>query len=115
MGAWLARASFEQGRWNDAAEEATRVLGHYRLPAAAKIPALVVLGWVRVRRGDPGSAALLDEARDLALATGEVQRIAPVAAARAEAAWLRGDPEQCLAEARVGYELALTHTYPWKL
>jgi len=115
MGAWQARASFEQGNWDDAAEEATRVLERYRLPAAAKIPALVILGWVRVRRGDPGSAALLDEARTLALATGELQRIAPVAAARAEAAWLRGDQEQCLAEARVGYELALTHTYPWKL
>lgn len=115
MGAWQARARFEQGSWDDAASEATRVLGHYRLPAATKIPALTILGWVRVRRGDPGSAALLDEARDLALATGELQRIAPVAAARAEAAWLRGNQQQCLAEARVGYDLALTHTYPWKL
>ena len=115
IGAWQARASFEQGSWDNAAQEATRVLERPRLPAAAKIPALVVLGWVRVRRGDPGSAALLDEARTLALATGELQRILPVAAARAEAAWLRGDQEQCLAEARVGYELALSHTYLWKL
>jgi DNA-binding CsgD family transcriptional regulator/tetratricopeptide (TPR) repeat protein len=115
MEAWQARASFEQGRWDDAAQEATRVLGHSRLPAAAKIPALVVLGWVRVRRGDPGSKAVLDEARDLALATGELQRIAPVAAARAEAAWLGGNLEQCLAEARVGYDLELIHQYPWKL
>ncbi|HEX9131390.1 MAG TPA: AAA family ATPase, partial [Ktedonobacteraceae bacterium] len=115
MGAWLARARFEQGNWDDAAQEATRVLEQYRLPAAAKIPALVVLGWVRVRRGDPGSTAVLDEARTLALATGELQRILPVAAVRAEAAWLRGNQEQCLAEAREGYELALTHTYPWKL
>ncbi len=115
MRAWQARASFEQGRWDDAAEEATRVLNHYRLPAAAKIPALVVLGWVRVRRGDPGSIPVLDEARTLALATGELQRIVPVAAVRAEAAWLRGNQEQCLAEARVGYDLALTRRYPWKL
>ncbi|HJT58954.1 MAG TPA: AAA family ATPase [Ktedonobacteraceae bacterium] len=115
MGAWQARARFEQGHWDDAAEEVTHILGHYRLPAATKIPALTVLGWVRVRRGDPGGATLLDEARDLALATGEFQRIAPVTAARAEAAWLRGNMEQCLAEARVGYDLALTHTYPWKL
>jgi DNA-binding CsgD family transcriptional regulator/tetratricopeptide (TPR) repeat protein len=115
MGAWQARARFEQGNWDDAAQEATRVLERYRIPAAAKIPALVVLGWVRVRRGDPGSAALLDEARTLALATGELQRIVPVVAARAEAAWLRGNQEHCLTEAREGYELALTHTYPWKL
>ncbi len=115
MRAWQARASFEQGRWDDAAQEATRVLERYRLPAAAKIPALVVLGWVRVRRGDPGSAAVLNEARTLALATGELQRIVPVAAARAEAAWLVGNLEQCLAEARVGYDLVLAHRYPWKL
>jgi len=75
----------------------------------------VVLGWVRVRRGDPGSAAVLNEARTLALATGELQRIVPVAAARAEAAWLVGNLEQCLAEARVGYDLVLAHRYPWKL
>ncbi|MGZ3627724.1 MAG: helix-turn-helix transcriptional regulator [Ktedonobacteraceae bacterium] len=115
MGTWQARARFEQGSWDDAAQEATRVLERYRLPTAAKIPALVILGWVRVRRGDPGSAALLDEARTLALATGELQRIMPVAAARAEAAWLRGNQEQCLAEACMGYELAFTHKYPWKL
>jgi len=115
LGAWQARARFEQGSWDDAASEATRVLEHSCPSAAARIPALVVLGWIRVRRGDPGSAALLDEARTLALATGELQRIAPVAAARAEAAWLRGNQEQCLAEARRGYDLALMHRDPWKL
>ncbi len=115
MRVWQARASFEQGSWDDAAQEATRVLERYRLPAAAKIPALVVLGWVRVRRGDPGSIPVLDEACTLALATGELQRIVPVAAACAEAAWLGGNQEQCLAEARVGYDLALAHRDPWKL
>lgn len=115
MRAWQARTRFEQGNWDDAALEVTQVLNHSRLPAATKIPALMVLGWIKVRRGDPDSAALLDEARDLALATGELQRIIPMTAARAEAAWLRGDWQQCLAEARVGYDLALTHTYPWKL
>ena len=107
MGAWQARASFEQGIWDDAAREATHVLSHCRLYAAAKIPAIVVLARVRIRRGDPGSKPLLDEAHHLALGMGELQRIAPVAIARAEAAWLRGDLEVCLAEARVGYDLAV--------
>jgi DNA-binding CsgD family transcriptional regulator len=115
MGAWQARAKFEQGYWDDAAQVATRMLEQHSLPAAAKIPALVVLGAVLVRRGVPGYAALLDEALTLALATSEPQRILPVAAVRAEAAWLRGDKEQCLAEAKVGYDLALTQKYPWKL
>jgi len=115
MGAWKARVRFEQGAWNEAAEEATRVLDQYRLAPVAKIAALVILGWVRVRRGDPGCTALLDEAYTLALTTGEPQRIVPVAAARAEAAWLRGNQEQCLAETHRGYDLALEHADPWKL
>lgn len=41
---WLARSLFEQGHWDEAAEEATRVLNHYRLSPAAKIPALTILG-----------------------------------------------------------------------
>ncbi|HZR40374.1 MAG TPA: LuxR C-terminal-related transcriptional regulator [Ktedonobacteraceae bacterium] len=112
---WLAQALFEQGRWDDAAEEAVHVLNHHRLSTAAKMLAMIVLGWIRVRRGDPGSMALLDEVRDLALATGELKRIAPMAAARAEAAWLNGNLDQCLAEAQVGYELALAGRDSWKL
>jgi hypothetical protein len=34
----------------------------------------------------------LDEALALATVTGELQRLSPVAVARAEAAWLQGDP-----------------------
>lgn len=115
IGAWQARASFEQGRWDEAEEEATRVLNHCSLAPSTRIPALTVLGWVWLRRGDPGSMPLLDEARDLALATREPQRIVPVAAARAEAAWLRGDLQQCQEEARVGYDLVLERAYLWKL
>ena len=43
----------------------------------------------------PGKPELvLDEARELALATGDILRIGPMAAARAEAAWLEGDKER---------------------
>src|SRR5262249_42911247 len=45
---------------------------------------------VRARRGDPQVWEPLDEALALAEGTGELQRIAPVAFARAEAAWLEG-------------------------
>lgn len=68
--------------------------------------------WVRLRRGDPGSAPLLEESYHLAVATNEFQRLAPVMAARAEAAWLQGDLERCQTEARAGYDLALAHNDP---
>ncbi len=113
--AWQARARFEQGDWTEAAKEATQVLHQHHLTPIWKIPALLILGWVRLRRGDPGSEDVLEEARRLALATGELQRMAPVAAARAEAAWLQGDMQRCQAEARACYDLALAHRDSWAL
>ena len=53
--------------------------------------ALTVLARIRARRGDPNVLSLIAEARSLAEPTGELQRIAPVAIAAAEAAWLIGD------------------------
>lgn len=98
MTAWRARAHFEQGDWDSAADDAGFVLGHYRVSAISKIPALAVLGHLRVRRGDPDAVRLLAEARELAIQTGELQRIAPVASARAEFAWLKGDLEQVMSK-----------------
>jgi DNA-binding CsgD family transcriptional regulator len=54
--------------------------------------ALTVLARVRARRGDPNVLSLIAEARALADHTGELWRMAPVAIAGAEAAWLIGDP-----------------------
>lgn len=101
------------GDWSAAAEDAALVLGHPRVPAVDRIPALAALGRMRARRGDPGVSALLDEARDLASPTGELHRIAPVAAARAEAAWLDGRVGDIAAEAAPAYELALRRDNPW--
>ncbi len=112
MTAWRARARFEQGIWGEAAGDAEWVLGRYNLSPIARIPAQTVLGWVHVRRGDSDADELLDEVWDLALKTGELQRIAPVAAARAEAAWLKGLPEAAAAEARIGFDLAVAHEDP---
>jgi DNA-binding CsgD family transcriptional regulator len=113
MRAWRARERLNQGDWARAEEEATSVLNRQLLPGAIRMPALIALSWLRVRRGDPGVAALLDEVRDLALPTGEPQRIAPVMAARAEAAWLRGDLARCASEALVGFNLTKAHANPW--
>ncbi|GAC1450116.1 MAG: AAA family ATPase [Ktedonobacterales bacterium] len=115
MRGWRARERLEQGDWVGADEDATAVLSVPQGPAAIRIPALITLGLVRARRGDPAAWPLLDEARELALATGEQQRIAPMAAARAEAAWLRGRSDQCRQEAQVGFAVAVRHRNPWAL
>jgi DNA-binding CsgD family transcriptional regulator/tetratricopeptide (TPR) repeat protein len=111
--AWRARVHFEQGDWESAANEAALVLGHYGVSVITKIPALAVLGHVRVRRGDPDATRLLAEAHELAMQTGELQRVAPVASARAEFSWLRGDFEQVKTEARFVLQISSGHDEPW--
>jgi DNA-binding CsgD family transcriptional regulator len=110
-----AQARLDQDDWVGAGQDAVAVLSAPWLPAASRIPALIVLGLVRARRGDPGVQETLDEARELALATGEMQVISPVAAARAEWQWLKGNLEQCAAEASVGVQAALHTGRPWYL
>ncbi|MFF4274394.1 helix-turn-helix transcriptional regulator [Streptomyces sp. NPDC001536] len=74
--------------WEDAEKHAEYGL-HDFVPA--RCPALTVLARVRTRCGRPGAAELLTEAWQIAVRTRELQRTGPVAAALAEAAWLRGD------------------------
>ena len=94
--AYGARCALDQGRWPEAGERAQEVLRHPEpLPG---IPALAVVGLIRARRGDPDSWQPLDEARSRAEQTPELQHIAPVAAARAEVAWLEGKPDAVAAE-----------------
>lgn len=89
--AWRARLELEQGDWDEAGEYAARVLAlGDRTAPIGRIPALAVLGRLRTRRGDPGAGQVLDEAAALANTTGEAQRLIPVTAARAEAAWTAG-------------------------
>ena len=110
---WRARAYLEQGDWAKAAEDASFVLGQYRLSAITKIPALAVLAHVRIRRGDPHVEPLLTEGHELAMKTGELQRIAPVASARAEFAWLKGDLEQTCNEAQAVLAMPRAADDPW--
>ncbi len=76
-----------------------------RLPHARCV-ALTVAGTVKLRRGDDGADDDLDEARRLADELGELQRRGPVAAARAEAALLRGDLAAARAIARPEFDEA---------
>jgi DNA-binding CsgD family transcriptional regulator len=115
MMGWAARMRFEQGRWNEAAEIATAVLREPILPAASRITPLTVLGRLRARRGDPHPWDLLDEALELARQSDELQRLAPVATARAEARWLEGSAESIAAETEDTLTLALRVRDPWAI
>jgi DNA-binding CsgD family transcriptional regulator len=110
-----ARARLDQGDWAGAEEDAAAILNGVGPTAINRIPALLILGLLHMRRGAPGAQKLLDEARDLAATSGEMQNITPVAAARAEWCWLQGLQEQCASEAMEGFQLALPCQRPWYL
>ncbi|HTE47086.1 MAG TPA: AAA family ATPase [Gemmatimonadaceae bacterium] len=110
-----AHVRFQRGDWTRAVDDASSVLSEVRSPAVCRIHAMVVLARVRMHRQEPGWEALLDEARDLALPTGERQRIAPVACARAEAAWLLGDVDRAADEAMVGWAIPTDGSIRWEV
>lgn len=113
MSAWLALTKLYRGKWSEAGDHATAVIHCPNYSLVSQIMALVALGRLRVRRGDPGAAQLLDEALTLATRTNTLQRLAPVRAARAEAAWLASDLARVAREAHAAYELALQHRHAW--
>ena len=98
-----ARLHLARARWDDALAVVEP------LPEAphARCVALTVQGLVRLRRGDDGADEALAEAKQLADHLGELQRTGPVAAARAEAALLRGDAAAARAIARPEYDRAV--------
>lgn len=109
--AWLACVHVYRGRWDAAASLA-------RIAAASgqrisEITALIALGRLRARRGDPGAFDILDEALDLARPGGHLQRLGHAHAARAEAAWLAGDTDRTVEEAQAVYALALEKRHLW--
>ena len=83
-----ARAELDQGRWDRAADSAAQVLLLQAVSTLPRIVSLVVLALVRARRGDPDAEPLRKPSSSPSV--GELLRIAPVATARAEVAWLTG-------------------------
>ena len=109
---WLALVDVYRGRWDAGAAGAQAVLAQSP-ELISRISALIALGRVRARRGDPGAAEALDEALELSRPGGHLQRLGHVHAARAEAAWLAGRPDRTLTEAAAAYALAVEKRHLW--
>ncbi|MBV9174012.1 MAG: hypothetical protein JOZ81_28455 [Chloroflexi bacterium] len=100
----MAREAFELAESIEASSDRT---------VFNRLNALVVIGRVRARRGEPRAWQSLDAALELAEQIGELQRVAPVRSARAEAAWLDNDHERAAAEATPAYKLAVEKGHVW--
>ena len=108
-----SRLHLARGRWDAAVADAEEVLAQAEGPAVARIPALISLGLVGGRRGQPSAAAHLTEAADMARPTGELQRLRPVACALAELAWLQSDGAAVDGVTGAAYALALEVGHEW--
>jgi DNA-binding CsgD family transcriptional regulator len=104
-----------RGDWPGAEADAQASLERGKYPGISLCPALIALGTLQTRRGDPGARATLDDAWARAQASGELQRLAPAAAARLECAWLEGSEPPDLEPAREVYARALEAADPFTL
>lgn len=103
------------GSWDAARADAEQALAGLVESNPSAVSALVPLGRLRARRGEPDALPLLEQAAGLAYKMGELQFVAPTAAALAEYYWLIGDPERAAAEARRAMPLAIRARRPWSL
>jgi DNA-binding CsgD family transcriptional regulator len=110
-----ALGELARGDWAAAAGTAEAVVADPRRSSVSRGLGLTVLGLVRARRGDPAVWEALEEALAVTKPTGELQQIAPVAAAMAEAAWLEGRRERATAELKDALAVALRRDAAWEI
>ncbi len=108
-----ARLRLEQCDWDAALADTDDALGRPNRIGIAVVDALVARGRILSARGARDALATLDLAADHAYGTEELQRIGPVAAARAEYFLLAGDPDRAADEARRGLMLAVEKGNRW--
>jgi DNA-binding CsgD family transcriptional regulator len=108
-----ARWHLDSGRWDAAVADATYVLTTAKSVPLLRILTLTVLGLVQARRGVEDPWPALDEALTLTRGQSALQYLAPVAAARAEAAWLAGDVHTVDEATRDVLDTARRHDGSW--
>lgn len=111
--ALLSLCELRLGLWKEASDRAILVVERPAVWPTSRVIALVTLGTLRVRRGDPGAQVLLGEALALAGSSDALQRFAPVSAMRAEAAWLAGDAAGCDAAVQAALASAQARRHSW--
>ena len=89
------------------------MLRHPWVAPPTRVAALAVAAQIAIRRGD-NATEVLDEALRLAAATGETQRMAPVAAVRAEAAWTQGRTDAVADEIDAAWQAELANPEAWE-
>ena len=108
-----ARAQLLTGQWDDAAAISTAMLSQPGISPVNRLNPLLVLGTITARQGGDGAWKLLDEALELATGTNEPQYLVLVRTARAELAWLEGQPDRVRDEIDPIWDRARERVDPW--
>ena len=107
IGGSLVELRFVMGDWDAATALADELSHGGRLARITKVPLNAIVARVCTRRGDGDPWPLLDEALETALRAGDLQYVAPVVAARAEACWFGGRVNEIPTEVADTLEQAL--------
>jgi DNA-binding CsgD family transcriptional regulator len=111
--AYRSRSELDQGRWTEAADSASFVLGQGAEQPLVRLLALTTLATVRARRGDPDIRSLLEEALSRATGAADLQHQAPIAIARTEAAACAGRSDLAAQASDAVLALALERGATW--
>ena len=108
-----ARVRLVRGDWRAARDDAEQALAGPEQPGACLVPALIVRGLIRARRGEAGGHADLELAAERAYRTGECS-----SSGRPRSRWPStcgwpGEPDRAAAEAKRGLEVAERGGHPW--
>ncbi len=91
MQANKARLKLETGYWAEAANISEKLSMTEGVTPIVKVGSLVFLATIKMRRGEPGALAILQEAKVTAFETMELHRIIPVMVACLEYEWITGE------------------------
>ncbi|MGH3044493.1 MAG: LuxR C-terminal-related transcriptional regulator, partial [Gaiellaceae bacterium] len=109
------RSELDRGLWSAAAETA-RILADDPFDSPGpKLAGLLTMGLVRARRGDPDADGPIAAAAEIDFPDDELFWLGPVAAARAEIAWLAGRSAEIGGLTETAYELAQRGRAAWPI
>ena len=116
MSGCLAERLMREGKWNEAAAIAYREISSEGATGLIKFPALLALARIRLRRGDPDAATLIDEIRHFLAGCMDTPRFLSYVGVMAERSWLSGaDTEDAAKLLREAYALALSTSDYWAI
>jgi len=90
MLSWKARLLLDTGRWAEATATAEQLIRSETQASIVKILALIVIGTIRMRKGETDALPLLLEARTKAFEAMELQRVLAALTALLEYEWITG-------------------------